>query len=164
MFYLKASDQHCVSASCLSGLYIIHSFLLFRRYYFSYSVFDVQKYLHKIAYLIINTIGNINPRKDRRSFWVLPCILRLCVFSWEWIPVLWRVLRLLWVLCSGGRGGGCLSGRTTGQNGCLSVKPCMTALRCWLLFPPGGYNNVHIHRCENKYSHIPTLTRCQEHS
>lgn len=63
---------------------------------------------------------------------------RFDVFYWQWIPVLWRVLELLWVLCSGGRGVGCLSGHITGQNGFLSGRPGMTALHCWLLFPPGG--------------------------
>lgn len=75
-------------------------------------------------------------------FYTLP-FLNPPMFRWEQIPVLWTALKLVWVLCSGGRGVGCLSGHTTGQSDFLSAWPGMTALHCWLLSPPGGYHSKH---------------------
>lgn len=53
----------------------------------------------------------------------------LCVWC-VCIPVFWRVPQLLQVLCSAGRGGGCLSDHRAEQNGCLSARPHITALHC----------------------------------
>ncbi len=116
----------------------------FRRCYFSYSLFEPILYRHFILSVFkIEYYWKQKSKKWQNCFIIYFELhafkqASVCVFHWEWIPELRRVLVLLLALCSGGRGGGCLSGHTTGQNGFLSRRPGMTARRCWLLFPPGG--------------------------
>ena len=85
-------------------------------------IFESDSIVTQLFY-VSHTFMYENEKTPPKNTYKLTLHNNQCVHTWkvfgEGIPAPGPAFALVWALCSGGRGGECLSGHTTGQNGCL---------------------------------------------